>query len=189
MLENITSFIQVLSQKAANLIFNLNSHYFKHKSAEISKYASIGDNTKIWNDCQIRERAVIGKNCILGKGVYVDADVLIGDDCKIQNYACLYTGTILEENVFIGPAATFTNDMYPRASMSDWEISPTLVKKGASVGANTTIRCGVVIGEFSMIGAGSVVTGDIPKFALAIGNPARVVGFVDEEGKPINQKY
>ena len=158
--------------------------YYAHKTCEIDKTASIGENTKVWNDCQVREGAIIGENCILGKGVYIDAFTRIGKDCKIQNYACIYRGVLIENNVFIGPGVVFTNDLYPRANNNEWEIVHTKICNGASIGANATIRCGVKIGENSMIGAGSVVTKDIPAGYLAVGNPAKILGKVgDFEGR------
>jgi acetyltransferase-like isoleucine patch superfamily enzyme len=157
-----------------------------HATAEVAETASIGEGTSIWHHCQIRPGAQIGENCNIGKGVYVDADVKIGDNVKIQNYVSVYHGVTVEDGVFIGPHACFTNDMRPRAinadgspkSADDWELSQTLVKKGAAIGANSTIRCGITLGEWVMIGSGSVVTRDVPDFGLVFGNPARLRGFV-----------
>lgn len=148
----------------------------------VSPESKIGSNTKIWHYAQIREGVVIGKNCIIGKNVYIDKNVTIGSKVKIQNNASLYQGVTIEDEVFIGPHVCFTNDKWPRAAAldklktdSDWEISPTLIKKGASIGANSTILPGITIGVGAMIGAGSVVTKNIPDNCLAVGNPARVV--------------
>jgi len=157
-----------------------------HPTAEVSDEAVIGDGTSIWHHCQIRPRVHLGKNCILGKGVYVDADVHIGDNVKIQNYVSVYHGVSVEDGVFIGPHVCFTNDMRPRAinpdgslkAADDWIVSQTLVKRGAALGANSTIRCGVTIGEWAMVGSGSVVTRDVPAHGLVYGNPARLHGFV-----------
>jgi UDP-2-acetamido-3-amino-2,3-dideoxy-glucuronate N-acetyltransferase len=157
-----------------------------HPSAEVSETASIGDGTSIWHQSQVRPDAVIGRNCILGKGVYVDFSVRLGDNVKIQNYVSIFHGVSVEDGVFIGPHVCFTNDMNPRAinpdgsvkSADDWVLSETLVKHGASIGANSTIRCGITLGEWSMIGAGSVVTANVPPYGLVFGNPARVRGFV-----------
>jgi len=157
-----------------------------HPTAEISSNALIGEGTSIWHHVQIREGAQIGKRCIISKGVYIDEGVHIGDHVKIQNYVSIYHGVTLEKGVFIGPHVCFTNDLLPRAinpdgslkSASDWMMTPTLVKVGASIGANSTIRCGVKIGEWALIGAGSVVTKDVPDHGLAWGNPARLRGFI-----------
>jgi acetyltransferase-like isoleucine patch superfamily enzyme len=127
----------------------------------------------------------IGNDCIIGKGVYVGAGVKIGSGVKIQNFATVYQGVTVEDDVFIGPHVVFTNDMYPRAFSGEWEIIPTLVRRGASIGANSTIICGITIGTYSMIGAGSVVTRDVPPQALVLGNPARIKTYVCRCGNPI----
>jgi UDP-2-acetamido-3-amino-2,3-dideoxy-glucuronate N-acetyltransferase len=157
-----------------------------HPTAEVSPRATIGDGSSIWHQVQIREDVHIGQNCILSKGVYVDAGVTIGDNVKIQNYVSVYHGVTLEDGVFVGPHVCFTNDLLPRAinkdgslkSADDWVLSKTLVRRGAALGANSTIRCGITIGEWAMVGSGSVVTHDIPAYGLAWGNPARLHGFV-----------
>ena len=151
---------------------------FIHPTAIVSHDAIIGEGTKIWHHAQIREGVIIGKNCIIGKDVYIDKNVRIGNNVKLENRVSVYWGVIIEDDVFIGPHVTFTNDLRPRSFVEDWELIPTLVKRGASIGANSTIICGVTIGEYAMIGAGSVVTKDIPPHALAYGNPARIHGFV-----------
>jgi len=152
---------------------------FIHPSAEVSENASIGEGSKIWHQAQVRENAKIGKNCIIGKNVYIDFGVQIGDNCKIQNNVNVYHGVSIEDEVFLGPGMTFTNDLYPRAFIwSEDRVVKTVVKKGASIGANATIICGVTIGSYALVGAGSVVTKDVPPHALVVGNPARVLGFV-----------
>jgi len=158
---------------------------FIHESAHISPDAKIGDGTKIWINSQVREHTSIGENCIISKDTYIDEQVVIGDRVKIQNGVSVYHGVIIEDDVFIGPNATFTNDHVPRSFNSSWKISKTIVKKGASIGANATIVCGVTIGEYALIGAGSVVTRDIPAYTLAYGNPARARGKVDKNGEKI----
>jgi len=159
------------------------SDYFVHETAEISKGAIIGKNTKIWHQSQIREGAKIGENCIISKCVYIDFDVKIGNNVKIQNGVSVYHGVEVEDDVFLGPHMTFTNDLYPRAFNSNWELVNTLVKKGASIGANATIVCGTTIGEYAMIGSGAVVTKNVPAYGLVLGNPARLAGFVCKCGR------
>jgi len=156
----------------------LPDNVFIHETAEVSEKAQIGKGTKIWNNTQVREGAKIGENCIFGKNVYIDFDVKIGNGVKIQNNVNVYHGVEIEDDVFVGPSATFTNDMYPRAFVSDFKVIETTVKKGASIGANATIICGITIGEYAMIGAGSVVSKDVADHTLVAGNPARAVGLV-----------
>src|SRR5215469_4998298 len=157
-----------------------------HPSAEVSASARVGAGTRIWSHAQVREHASIGEECNIGKGVYIDAHVQIGARVKIQNYASVFEGVTLEDGVFVGPHVCFTNDMLPRAitpdgklkSIADWEITPTLVKYGASIGAGSIIICGITIGEFALIGAGSVVTRDVLPHRLVFGNPAKLHGYV-----------
>jgi acetyltransferase-like isoleucine patch superfamily enzyme len=154
------------------------SKTYIHPTAIVNKTANIGEGTKIWHFVHVREKAKIGKNCVLGHAVYVDRNVKIGNCVKLENRANLYDGVTVEDEVFVGPHVTFTNDLYPRSFSADWEIVPTLVKKGASIGAGSVVVCGVTLGEYSMVGAGSVVTSNVPAHALAFGNPARIRGFV-----------
>jgi UDP-2-acetamido-3-amino-2,3-dideoxy-glucuronate N-acetyltransferase len=156
-----------------------------HPSAIIDKGAEIGDDSMVWVNVQIREGAKIGKKCVLSKDVYVDCNVEIGDGCKIQNSVSIYDGVTIENQVFIGPSASFTNDKVPRAFNPNWKITKTLVQQGASIGANSTIICGIVIGEYSMVAAGSVVTKDVPSYTLVAGNPALVVAKIDKIGNKI----
>ena len=150
-----------------------------HTTALIENSVTLGDDTRIWHHCHIREGTVIGQRCNLGKNVYIDTGVRIGDETKIQNNVSVFHGVALGRRVFIGPSAVFTNDLTPRAFLWDaTRVVKTRVGDGASIGANATIVCGVTIGEYAMVGAGSVVTRDIPAFCLAYGNPARLQGYV-----------
>jgi len=159
---------------------------FVHHSAIISPEATIGAGSKVWVNAQIREHATIGENCIIAKDVYIDKNVRIGNRCKVQNAAQIYDGVMIGDDVFIGPGVVFTNDLRPRASNSSWNITSTQVLQNASIGANTTIICGVRIGAYAMIAAGAVVTRDVDAFELVAGNPARHLGWVDELG---NRKH
>ena len=151
---------------------------FIHETTVVEPGAVVGEDTNIWMHTQVRENVVIGSNCNIGKNVYIDPDVTIGDYVKIQNNVNIYKGVTIEDDVFLGPSMTFTNDLFPRSRNPDWQVTKTLVKKGASIGANATIVCGVTIGENAMVGAGSVVTKDVPAHALVVGNPAKQIGNV-----------
>lgn len=162
------------------------NHVHIHPTANVSDLARIGQDTKVWINVQIRENAEIGKQCIISKDVYIDHGVKIGDRCKIQNSVSIYHGVTLDNDVFVGPNAVFTNDRVPRAFNTEWKISPTVVETGASIGANATIVCGIVIGRYAMVAAGSVVTRNVPPYALVMGNPARVVAYICECGNRLD---
>ena len=167
-----------------------------HPTADVSPEARIGPGTRIWHEAQVRERAVVGADCVLGKGVYIDRDVVVGDRVKIQNRASLFHGLTVENNVYIGPHVSFANDRYPRAvnpngtprTDADWQETPTLVREGASIGAGAVVLPGVTIGRWAIVGAGAVVTHDVPDHALVTGNPARVVGRACVCGAPMAQE-
>lgn len=156
-----------------------------HPTADVSPEASIGQGTVIWHQAQVREGAQIGKNCIIGKGAYVDFGVAIGDNVKVQNGAFIYHGATIEDGVFVGPNACLLNDRLPRAvtpagtlkEESDWTVGQIRVRYGASLGAGAIVLPGVSIGRFAMVGAGAVVTRDVPDHGLVAGNPARLFGF------------
>ena len=160
---------------------------FIHPSAHVDSRASVGAGTKIWINVQVREKAVIGVDCVISKDVYIDTGVTIGDRVKIQNGVSVYNGVVIEDDVFVGPHACFTNDRVPRVFNVDWKIAPTLVKKGSSIGASATIVCGNTVGEYAMVAAGSVVTHDVPPFTLVVGNPARPVARIDEAGNKVGE--
>ena len=159
---------------------------FIHSTANVSDDVMIGEGTRIWINVQIRENSEIGSDCIISKDVYIDHAVKIGNRCKIQNSVSVYNGVTIEDDVFVGPNVAFTNDKVPRAFNADWTITPTVVELGASIGANATIVCGIVIGRYAMVAAGSVVTKRIPAHALVMGNPAKIVGHVCTCGHKLN---
>ncbi|MGY5853782.1 MAG: acyltransferase [Candidatus Thorarchaeota archaeon] len=162
--------------------------YYAHPLAVVDEGAQVGKGTRIWHFAHIRGSAQLGEGCNIGKGVYIDADVVIGNNVKIQNGVSVYHGVTIEDDVFCGPHMTFTNDLYPRAFGESWEVAKTLVKRGASIGAHAVIVCDIVLEEYCMIGSGSVVTKDVPRHGLVVGNPARLVGFVCKCGQPLKDE-
>jgi len=157
--------------------------YFAHSTSVIDEGCSIGKGTKIWHFTHLMSGCVIGENCSFGQNVVVSSDVILGRNVKVQNNVSIYTGVICEDDVFLGPSMVFTNVMNPRSAVARKDqYRKTLVKKGASIGANATIICGVTIGEFAFIGAGSVVNKDVKPFSLVAGNPARHIGWMSEYG-------
>lgn len=166
---------------------------FIHSSATVEDGAEIGVGSRVWHQAQVRTGAKIGARCIVGKGVFIDFDVQVGDDCKFQNYACIYHGVELGRGIFVGPHAVFTNDVYPRATDpnfgmlkdGDWEVGRTRVGDGAAIGANSTILPNVTIGAWALVGAGAVVTTDVEPYALVVGTPARRIGWVCKCGRRV----
>ncbi len=162
-----------------------------HVTADVSADAVIGDSTVVWHHSQVREGARIGGRCVVGKGVYVDVGVVVGNCCKLQNSAFLFSGASIEDGVFLGPGAMLLNDRHPRAintdgslkSTADWEVRPVLVRYGASIGAGGMILPGVTVGRFAMVAAGAVVVRDVPDHGLVAGNPARLIGWACECGR------
>ncbi|MGC8481832.1 MAG: acyltransferase [Acidimicrobiales bacterium] len=150
---------------------------FVHPSAVVEDGAILGDGVKVWHFAHIRQDAKIGSGTQIGKSCYVDMDVSIGARCKVQNFVSIYHGVKIEDDVFVGPSVTFTNDKVPRA-FGSWKVSPTLVGKGVSIGANATVVCGIELGDYCMVGAGAVVTRSVDAFALVVGSPARQIGWV-----------
>jgi UDP-2-acetamido-3-amino-2,3-dideoxy-glucuronate N-acetyltransferase len=156
-----------------------------HPTAVVEDGASIGAGTRVWHFAHVRAGASLGQRCMLGKSSFVDAGVVIGSGCRIQNFVSIYAGVTLEDDVFVGPGATFTNDRFPRAAGRDWQPLPTLVRTGASIGANATILCGLTIGEWAMVGAGAVVTRDVEAHRLVVGNPAKALAWVCRCGRRV----
>jgi UDP-2-acetamido-3-amino-2,3-dideoxy-glucuronate N-acetyltransferase len=176
-------------QSSANQIMDANA-YFIHELAVVDNHVSVGPGTKIWHFSHILSGTVIGNNCNIGQNVVIGPDVIIGNGCKIQNNISIYPGVTLEDGVFCGPSMVFTNVFNPRAHIRRMsELRPTLIKKGATLGANCTIVCGHTIGRFSFIGAGAVVTRDVPDYALIAGNPAKQIGWMCECGEKLKDTF
>jgi acetyltransferase-like isoleucine patch superfamily enzyme len=168
---------------------------FIHASADIGDRVTTGNNAKIWHYAQVREDAVLGEGCVIGRGAYIGTGVTLGKNCKIQNYALVYEPALLEDGVFIGPAAVLTNDQFPRSvapDMSlkggdDWVAVGVTIREGASIGARAVCVAPVTIGRWATVGAGAVVTKNVPDFALVLGVPARQVSWVGKQGQPLKE--
>lgn len=161
----------------------MDTNYYAHPSAFIDEGCKIGAGTKIWHFTHIMKSCVIGENCNLGQNVVISPDVILGNNVKVQNNVSIYTGVVCEDDVFLGPSMVFTNVINPRSHIQRKDqYKATYVRRGASIGANATIVCGNEIGEFAFIGAGAVVTRDVPPYALIVGNPGRHVGWMSEYG-------
>ncbi len=157
--------------------------YFKHESAYVDEPCEIGDGTKIWHFCHIMSGAKIGSNCGFGQNVNVDKEVLIGNNVKVQNNVSIYSGTVIEDDVFLGPSCVLTNVTNPRSQINRHSLyEKTLIRRGASIGANATIVCGVTIGRYAFIAAGAVVTKNVPDYALMVGLPAKQAGWISRHG-------
>jgi UDP-2-acetamido-3-amino-2,3-dideoxy-glucuronate N-acetyltransferase len=163
-------------------------NYFVHESSYIDEPCHIGEGTKIWHFSHIMKNSVIGERCNIGQNVVISPDVVLGNNVRIQNNVSVYTGVICEDDVFLGPSCVFTNVINPRSFIARKdEYRQTIVKKGASIGANATIVCGHAIGRYAFIGAGAVVTKDIPDYALVVGNPSKIIGYVCECGNRLEK--
>jgi len=161
--------------------------YFTHPTAVIDEGSEIGQGTKIWHFCHVMPNCKIGENCNLGQNVVVASNVLLGNGVKVQNNVSLYSGVICEDEVFLGPSVVFTNVLNPRSAISRKnEFQNTTVKKGATIGANATILCGITIGRYAFIGAGTVVTKDVPDYTLILGNPGHPAGWMSENGHKLH---
>jgi UDP-2-acetamido-3-amino-2,3-dideoxy-glucuronate N-acetyltransferase len=163
--------------------FIMEKNYFVHPSAIIDEGAIIGKGTKIWHFVHVMSPSIIGEDCNLGQNVFIANDAILGNNVKIQNNVSVFKGVCIEDDVFLGPSMVFTNVLNPRSFVNQrGNYTPTLVKKGATIGANATIVCGITIGAYSLIGAGSVVTKTIPDYALVVGNPSKQIGWVSKNG-------
>lgn len=164
----------------------MTTHFFAHETAVIDEGCQIGKGTKIWHFCHIMPNCQIGENCNIGQNVVVSPEVRLGNNVKVQNNVSIYTGVICEDDVFLGPSMVFTNVINPRSAVNrKGQYSKTHVGKGATIGANATVICGHDIGEYAFIGAGAVVTKDIPAYALVVGNPSKQIGWMSEYGEKL----
>ncbi|GAP72890.1 hypothetical protein SAMD00024442_5_4 [Candidatus Symbiothrix dinenymphae] len=162
--------------------------YFVHDTAVIDDGCTIGDGTKIWHFSHLMGGCMVGENCVIAQNVFIAPDVVLGNNVKVQNNVSIYTGVTCDDDVFLGPSCVFTNVLNPRAAICRKdEFKKTHIAKGATIGANATILCGIKIGKFAFVGAGAVVTETVPDYALVVGNPARRTGWVDEEGCKTNK--
>lgn len=158
-----------------------------HPTAIVEDGAVLGSGSSVWHHAHLRAGARVGHDCVIGKNVYVDTQAVVGDRCKLQNNVSVYQGVHIGDDVFVGPSATFTNDLVPRAFNADWKVVETHVHDGASIGANATIVCGVTLGRYSMVAAGATVTRDVAAHQLVAGTPARHLGWVCRCGKVVSR--
>lgn len=157
-----------------------------HETAVVEDGVALGSGTKVWHHAHVRTGAALGADCVVGKSAFIDTQVKIGDRVKIQNHVSVFQGVTLGDDVMVGPSACFTNDLRPRTS-SSWELTETKVGNGVGIGANSTIVCGAAIGDWALIGAGTVVVGDVPEHALVVGNPSRIIGWVNRSGETVHR--
>lgn len=160
---------------------------FVHSTATVEEGAVVGEESKVWHYVHVRAGARVGSHTQIGKSCYIDTGAVIGSGCKIQNFVSVYAGVTIEDDVFVGPSVTFTNDRYPRA-FGLWKLTPTVIRRGASIGANATIVAGVAVGPYALVAAGAVVTRDVPPYGLVAGVPARLVGYVCRCGRPVRTR-
>jgi len=161
--------------------------FFKHESAYVDEGCEIGDGTKIWHFSHVQRGAKIGRNCVFGQNVNVASDVVIGDGVKVQNNVSIYTGTVIEDYVFLGPSCVLTNVTNPRSEVNRHRLyEKTLIRRGASIGANATVVCGIKVGRYAFVAAGAVVAKDVPDYALMVGVPGRLSGWISRHGLPLN---
>jgi UDP-2-acetamido-3-amino-2,3-dideoxy-glucuronate N-acetyltransferase len=165
----------------------MEKNYFVHPTSVVDNGASVGEGTTIWHFSHVMPKALIGKGCKLGQNTFIDNNVIIGNNVKIQNNVSIYNSVIIEDDVFIGPSVVFTNVINPRSFIErKTEFKKTIVKKGATIGANATVICGIDIGEYALIGAGAVVNKNIPSYASVVGNPAKQIGWISEQGHKLS---
>jgi len=163
--------------------------FFTHESAYVDDGCDVGDGTKIWHFCHVQRGAKIGRNCVLGQNVNVANDVVIGDGVKVQNNVSIYTGTVIEDYVFLGPSCVLTNVTNPRSEVNRQNLyERTIIRRGASIGANATVICGVTVGRYAFVAAGAVVAKNVPDYALMVGVPARQVGWISRHGLPLKER-
>lgn len=168
------------------MIMRMEKQYFVHESAYVDDSCTVGTGTRIWHFSHLMSHSIIGDHCTIGQNVMIASHAVLGDRVKVQNNVSIYEGVICEDDVFLGPSMVFTNVLNPRSAISrKHEFQTTLVKKGATIGANATVLCGLTIGEYAFVGAGSVVTKDVAAYALVLGNPARQKGWVSESGQQL----
>jgi len=164
----------------------MTKNFFAHETAVIDEGAVIGEGTSVWHFSHLMKDCKVGSSCNIGQNVFIASDVVIGNNVKVQNNVSLYSGVICEDDVFLGPSCVFTNVINPRSAISrKHEFKKTLIKKGVTVGANATIICGITIDEFAFIGAGAVVTKNVPAYAIVVGNPAKQIGWMSEHGNKL----